>query len=256
MGILKKSNIVWSEELIQDKLSRNFMSDSNIKFCAENLYIYEWESDLWIMTKSNVIYEFEIKISKADFKNDFKKKTKKHSILESKADDKLKPTYFYYAVPENLINKIDVPEYAGLIYMLDVFPYFQIIKQAPKLTEKKRTVEELNLLEKFYYNYRDWKHKTIIERTYNEELNNLIDSYQGKPDSEKKHYVKLLEEAKTNKTIAENEAQRADSYSKLYYEVNNELHKANRVINRLRDILEKNNIDYNFNDIITEIYGF
>lgn len=233
------------------------MSESNIKFCAENLYIYGWESDLWIMAKSDVVYEFEIKISKADYKNDFKKKTKKHTILESVGDDtKFKPTYFYYAVPEGLIDVKDVPEYAGLIYMRDIFPYYEVVKQPLKLTDKKYTVDELNLLEKFYYNYRDWRLKTRTERKRNEELNNLIDSYQGKPEGEKKPYTKLLEEAKTSKTIAENEAQRADSYSKLYYEVNDELRKANRVINRLRDIIEKNNIDYNFNDIITEIYDF
>jgi len=243
MGVLKIEKKVWNEESIQTTLSRHFMSESNIKYIAENLYIYTWESDLWIMTKSNITYEFEIKISKADFKNDFKHKTKKHALLENKTESLIKPNYFYYAVPENLIKEEDVPEYAGLIYMKDMYPYFEIIKQAPKLTDSKYDKEQLNLLEKFYYNYRDWRRKTLNERVYSEELNRLIDEFNEKPEKEKKHYAKLLEENKKNKVAADTEGQRADAYMKLYDEVNDELKKANRVIYKLINILKNNNIN-------------
>lgn len=243
MGVLKIEKKVWNEESIQTTLSRHFMSESNIKYIAENLYIYTWESDLWIMTKSNITYEFEIKISKADFKNDFKHKTEKHALLENKTASLIKPNYFYYAVPENLIKEEDVPEYAGLIYMKDIYPYFEIIKQAPKLTDSKYDKEQLNLLEKFYYNYRDWRRKTLNERVYSEELNRLIDEFNEKPEKEKKHYTKLLEENKKNKVAADTEGQRADAYMKLYDEVNDELRKTNKVIYKLIDILKNNNIN-------------
>ena len=57
MGIKKKNNTQYTEEIIQNILSLHFMSDSNIKYRAENLWIYTWESDLWLMTKSNLCYE-------------------------------------------------------------------------------------------------------------------------------------------------------------------------------------------------------
>ena len=242
MGVLKIKKKTWNEEDIQITLSRYFMSQSNIKYIAENLYIYTWESDLWIMTKSDITYEFEIKISKADFKNDFKHKTEKHALLENKNNHLIKPNYFYYAVPENLIKEEDVPEYAGLIYMKDIYPYFEIIKQAPKLTDSKYDKEQLNLLEKFYYNYRDWRRKTLNERVYSEELNRLIDEYCEKPEKEKKHYTKLLEENKKNKVTADTEGERADAYMKLYDETHKDLMESNRVIHKLLDILEDNGI--------------
>ena len=253
MGVLKIKKKTWNEEDIQITLSRYFMSQSNIKYIAENLYIYTWESDLWIMTKSDITYEFEIKISKADFKNDFKHKTEKHALLENKNNHLIKPNYFYYAVPENLIKVEDVPEYAGLIYLTDIYPYFEIVKQAPKLTDSKHNEKELNLLEKFYYNYRDWRRKTLNERIYSQELNKLIDDYSEKPEKEKKHYTKLLEENKKNKITAETEGERADRYMKLYSEVNDELRKTNRVVHRLVDVLKNNNIDIDYFELWKDV---
>ena len=253
MGVLKIKKKTWNEEDIQITLSRYFMSQSNIKYIAENLYIYTWESDLWIMTKSDITYEFEIKISKADFKNDFKHKTEKHALLENKNNHLIKPNYFYYAVPENLIKVEDVPEYAGLIYLTDIYPYFEIVKQAPKLTDSKHNEKELNLLEKFYYNYRDWRRKTLNERIYSQELNKLIDDYSEKPEKEKKHYTKLLEENKKNKITAETEGEHADRYMKLYSEVNDELRKTNRVVHRLVDVLKNNNIDIDYFELWKDV---
>jgi hypothetical protein len=68
------------------------------------------ECDLFLIKKSGVAVEVEIKRSKSDFLADFKKghdhKDRLHRITE-----------FYYAFPENLVEKcIDlVPEHAGVI---------------------------------------------------------------------------------------------------------------------------------------------
>lgn len=191
----KQSNFKFTEEYIQKKLD-GFFSESTKKYVLENLYVFSWESDKLIETRSGLIYEFEIKVSKADFKNDFKKKDK-HIILEGKEThistfDKLepiykemyeknylvshfkKPNYFYYAVPEGLITVEEVPEYAGLIYVLPyndinkdgkfVWGGFYIAKQAPKLHSTKYTDDDLNLGEKFYYNMLSWKDKFRQER--------------------------------------------------------------------------------------------
>ena len=130
----------------------------------ENLSVYGWESDVLKITKSDYAYEFEIKISRGDFKNDFKHKKKKHLILESREGNI--PNYFYYVVPELLIQEEEIPEYAGLIYVHATIignntPYysFREIKKAPKLHDNKIDINELNLVDKFYYNYIHWKHK-------------------------------------------------------------------------------------------------
>ena len=195
-----KKEFKFTEEYIQKRLN-NFFAVSTQKYVLENLYIFKWESDKFIETHSGLIYEFEIKISKSDFKHDFDKKDK-HVILEGKEplipsyeevskragkwggiiDDKWyrtenfkKPNYFYYAVPEGMIGPDEVPSYAGLIYVLPgdrdetadgrlCWDRFYVVKKAPKLHDTKYTDEELNLSEKFYYNMLSWKQKCWEEK--------------------------------------------------------------------------------------------
>ncbi len=52
------------------------------KYQLLNSYIFGWESDYFGISKSGYIYEIELKISRSDFKADFKK-TLKHSILQN-----------------------------------------------------------------------------------------------------------------------------------------------------------------------------
>jgi len=97
------------------------------------------ETDLLTITNANYIYSFEIKISKADFKNDFKNKKYKHSRLkESKTVTKTTglPNYFYFVVPEGLIDLRSIPAYAGLIY-INGNDEIEIKKKAPRLHTKK-----------------------------------------------------------------------------------------------------------------------
>ena len=68
-----------NEQSIQQRLNHFFAS---WKYNVDGLYVFEWESDKLIWTKNGYIYEFEIKISRADFKNDFKHKKDKHLILQ------------------------------------------------------------------------------------------------------------------------------------------------------------------------------
>ena len=84
MGIIgRKNKTVWTEELIVDKLRWNFLSPSTVRYHLNGLYTfsYTWESDFLALTKSGYLYEGEVKISKSDFKADFKKK-EKHNILQ------------------------------------------------------------------------------------------------------------------------------------------------------------------------------
>lgn len=42
-------------------------------YVINNLHIYDWESDFLAITRSLYAYEVEVKMSKQDFFNDFKK---------------------------------------------------------------------------------------------------------------------------------------------------------------------------------------
>lgn len=168
MGYRKKDDgVVYTEDLIQRCLRSGFLSPNSKKYEMFNLFVYGWESDYLAITKSDYVYEVEIKISRSDFFNDFKHKEQKHLIMEGKEGiifpDNIegnRPNYFYYAVPENLISIEEVPEYAGLIYITP-YHWCNIVKTAPKLIKEPSNLESLNLTNKFYYAYQTWRDKCI-----------------------------------------------------------------------------------------------
>lgn len=187
MGSINRKKTQWTEDLIIEKLSNNLLSSSAIRYLMNNLYVFSnsWESDYLSLTNSGYFYEGEVKISKSDFKADFKKE-KKHLILESnfnktQTDNNLCPHYFFYAVPEGLIDVSEVPEYAGLIYMTDIYPYYKWVKKAPLLHKEKYKDIDLKLQDKFYYNMINWKRKALKE--YPNQINQM---------------KKLLKESKTD----------------------------------------------------------
>ena len=73
-----------------------------------------------------------------------------------------RPHKFVYVVPKGLIEKDEVPEYAGLMYSGNTLRY---IKQPPFLHKDK--IEKLNetLLYKFYWAYRKIKERQRYENT-------------------------------------------------------------------------------------------
>ena len=231
----------FSEEYIQKKLN-SFFAESTKKYVVENLFVFEWESDKLIITRSGYAYEFEVKISKSDFKADFKKEDK-HTILEGKKEflpsyDKVldvwkelqadnyrtakfkKPNYFYYAVPEGLIDVNDVPEYAGLIYVLPegekeskdgkwCWDGFYVVKSAPKLHGTKYSNDDLNLTDKFYYNMLTWKNNAMDEKD-----RRLITEEHKVPYAELAEKCEKLEkENKALKTVADSEGKKAEFFA-------------------------------------------
>ena len=71
-----------------------------------------WECDVLSITKSGYATEYEIKISRSDFKADFKKP--KHRGFEKGIGGMI--CRFWYVVPNGMITADEVPEYAGLMY--------------------------------------------------------------------------------------------------------------------------------------------
>lgn len=212
-GDMTQDKPIYTEESMQRQLSR-FFAYSSVKYDIDGLYVFGWESDKLLETRSGYIYEFEIKVSRADFKNDFKHKRNKHIVLNSHVsgekylpefytfyeankhrfasleaweshcrkigsnviiENHKRPNYFYYAVPPDLIAVDEVPQYAGLVYVKDYA--FDIIKKAPLLHKVKYTDDQLGLGEKFYYNMVSWRQKC---NTAKEER----DMYRDKLDAE------------------------------------------------------------------------
>jgi len=166
-----------TEQKIQEALKHQI---SQPRFLLNNLYVFGWESDVLHLTKSGYWYEFEIKITKSDFKNDFKHKTNKHLNILKNKDNTRKPNYFSYVVPENMVTVEEVPEYVGLIYVGE-YGRLKTIKEAPKLHKEKVDPNTLNLLDKFYWNMKNAKIKTS-ETIGNMKL--LEDKYSNQKDLE------------------------------------------------------------------------
>lgn len=200
MSIKKKNDTNWTEELIIDKLTGHLLGNSTVRYFLNNLYVFSnsWESDYLSLTKSGYLYEGEVKISKSDFKADFKKE-KKHLLLETKyngkslSDKDLCPHYFFYAVPEGLIDVSEVPEYAGLVYATTYYPYVKWVKKPPLLHKEKYDDTTLNLQEKFYYNMINWKRKALKE--FPNQINQMKKLLnENKKDEDGKQYPYTLAE--------------------------------------------------------------
>ena len=245
----------YTEEFMQAKLS-NFFARNSVKYDIDGLYIFEWESDKFIETRAGLIYEFEVKISKSDFKNDFKHKKDKHIILEgaeSYGDKYLpryyelleeaktrgdravasfkkyyegkpyylveghkRPNYFYYCTPPELISADDVPSYAGLVW-IDKSGLITIKKKAPKLHGEKIKDEELGLGEKFYYNMDSWRMK--CKQAWREK-----DSWKSKLEAE-------LEEKGQGRAYKDLERE-LEAYKKAYHDLDTDTYKAKAQLHR------------------------
>ncbi len=72
-----------SERDLQQAVRRLF---HNHQYILPNTYVFNWESDLFSVTKSGNVYEVEMKISKADYKKDFEKE--KHHLFRSNVQGK------------------------------------------------------------------------------------------------------------------------------------------------------------------------
>lgn len=151
------------------------------RYVVSNIYLFRWESDFLVQSRAGITYEFEIKVSRSDFFADFKK-DEKHQALPSGLRKTgttrfvngkpvpepdlvpcLRPNFFYYVVPEGLVQPLEVPAYAGLAYVRPYSP-ITIVKKAPKLHPEKLVLEPL-LCEKFYI-YFNQRRQRIIQLEY------------------------------------------------------------------------------------------
>lgn len=131
---------------IQEALLRYFIKRQH-NYCCNNFSGAGYdECDVITISKSLYVQEIEVKVSRSDFKKDFKK-VSKHQRLQAgfiRGYNKI-PNRFYYCCPDGLIKPEEVPEYAGLIYASgfilkeekEVHYDIQIIKKAPLIHKEK-----------------------------------------------------------------------------------------------------------------------
>ncbi len=111
------------------------------------------ECDILAVSKANMAYEFEVKISRGDFKKDFTKH--KHWLFENdmptkeynawkkgkRTGEKIVvahlPNYFTFVTPNNLVKLEEIPAYAGLLYVSDDFSTLEWVRKPPKIHDHK-----------------------------------------------------------------------------------------------------------------------
>jgi hypothetical protein len=125
---------------IKNVLMKTLYSKGRGLFCTNFQGCGFAECDVIRITESNIVYEYEIKTSRSDFKADFKKTYKHNRLSGVIQNDKEyiqwngypgRANHFYYVCAEDLIKETEVPQYAGLIYV--TASDIKVIKKAPKL---------------------------------------------------------------------------------------------------------------------------
>lgn len=139
--------------------------------CPNTTTVFPWEADLVSLTRAELAHEFEIKITRADFKADFKKD--KHRLLTAKFhgeipysitseemekiyarceprarealtllyryEIKSMPNYFWFICLDFDVPHNEIPEYAGYIKATskDDYVYLNREKEAPRIHKGK-----------------------------------------------------------------------------------------------------------------------
>ncbi len=153
-----------------------------------NIFIYgaDWESDFFCVDDEGYATEFEIKISRADFKGDFRKY--KH-LLFRKIEKRglLMPNKFYYVVPDGMVSPDDIPRYAGLIYV--VGSHLKVIRRAPYLHREKRDYRRI-IAPKVYDRYSVQRRQLAVVRHENMELKKIIKEFARLLPKEKQDIIR------------------------------------------------------------------
>lgn len=128
----------------------NFITMANVYLIGS-----PWESDVVNISPAHYYTEFEIKLSRADYNADFRKKRYsivKHELLAGKtyegnrnAEFIPRPKQFYFVLLDGICQEKDVPDYCGMIVFEPAkftpnWPAgaLQIVRQAPVLKPMKK----------------------------------------------------------------------------------------------------------------------
>lgn len=144
-----------------------------------NVQFEPWEADLLVISKSNCVWEVEVKVSRADLKVEFQRGSKKakHLSLKRKFVDTyngghvLRISRFFVAVPNtpdmvSLANEV-VPSEYGLIVVNerpDAGHYCRILRKPTQLSKYKIQHEELHkMLISTYHRFWGFRRKEMLD---------------------------------------------------------------------------------------------
>lgn len=140
------------------EIQRRLLSDRSRRSTVMPNYtpVKWWECDVFEMTQAGFFREYEIKISRSDFKADAAKdktiwslnsegwsqsSVNKHRHLTERST--AGPSQFWFVTPQDLITTAEVPEWAGLIWMVRS-RFLVEQKKAPRLHNQKLDPEVRN----------------------------------------------------------------------------------------------------------------
>lgn len=150
--------IIYSERSIQKALA-NWAIQKGHSHVIPNCGVLGWEADLISVTKGLFLHEYEIKISKSDFRQDTKKR--KHKYLTGKrvltyyGNQVPIPAHFWYVCPRELAKEIEteIPNYCGLLTLIDCRDKYenlthiiQVVKKAPRLHDIQASGNQLDYI--------------------------------------------------------------------------------------------------------------
>lgn len=113
---------------------------NNCLVCENIEVLFRWEYDVLAITRSGMIEEYEVKISRSDFKAD-KKKGKIQLYENFGMESRCVPNYFAYVCPDGLISVEEVPSFAGLFYYKE--GTITCIKSGRKLHKVKHDIPRI-----------------------------------------------------------------------------------------------------------------
>lgn len=163
---------------LADQISKTLVRfvNSGSDIVVPNFYVGRYECDVMKLTKSGVFTEYEIKISRADYFNDFKKCHYERDLtglipgvssylnipiltLNKHKETELgnRANKFYFVVPDGLIEPSEVPKYAGLIYYLN--GRIRVVKNAKQIHKNKGLIDLQALALKLSFREQSWRQK-------------------------------------------------------------------------------------------------
>lgn len=107
-----------------EELTYNYIAqfcDFEKDLVLTNYFHSDWEADMLIIDEDGMSWEIEIKLSKSDFKNDFKKqyqnqKTKEKFLKHEKISCGDYPcNQFSFLLPQGMVEHNQIPENCGII---------------------------------------------------------------------------------------------------------------------------------------------
>jgi hypothetical protein len=155
---------------------------------APNIHHFAFESDVLVLRDSGTLIEYEIKLTKADYMNDFKKKarinpnnknnrapqifinekglTTRHEYLQSG----LGANMFYYVLPTELIERVEVPEFAGIISVRETNSTYRCrcaLRRKAKMLHKDKFGDAVKkkIHQSLYYRYwQNFSQRCVVKR--------------------------------------------------------------------------------------------